>query len=145
MISVEGMNVLLRNISKANARVQAKIKKANQITSLNVERQAKRNAPTNKRVGAGGRLRSAITPHYSGTEANVEVRLQGKVNYAQYVEFGTGAFAAEYLATKDKDLREYAMTFYETGKGRIPAQPFLFPAAEAERPKHIERMRKALQ
>ena len=141
MISVQGMNVLLRKIAKANGEVQAKVKRANQITSLNIERQAKRNAPTNKKIGAGGRLRSAIVADHSGKEANVEV----KVNYAQYVEFGTGAFAAEYLATKDKDLREYAMTFYETGKGRMPAQPFLFPAAEAERPKHIERMRKALQ
>lgn len=138
MISVQGMNVLLRKIAKANGEVQAKVKRANQITSLNIERQAKRNAT--KSVDNGD-LRRAIVPDHSGTEANVEV----KIKYAQYVEFGTGAFAAEYLATKDKDLREYAMTFYETGKGRIPAQPFLFPAAEAERPKHIERMRKALQ
>ena len=138
MISVQGMNVLLRKIAKANGEVQAKVKRANQITSLNIERQAKRNAT--KSVDTG-RLRSAIVADHSGKEANVEV----KVNYAQYVEFGTGAFAAEYLATKDKDLREYAMTFFETGKGRMPAQPFLFPAAEAERPKHIERMRKALQ
>ena len=138
MISVQGMNVLLRKIAKANGEVQAKVKRANQITSLNIERQAKRNAT--KSVDNGD-LRRAIVPDHSGTEANVEV----KIKYAQYVEFGTGAFAAEYLATKDKDLREYAMTFYETGKGRMPAQPFLFPAAEAERPKHIERMRKALQ
>ena len=138
MISVQGMNVLLRKIAKADKEVQAKVKRANQITSLNIERQAKRNAT--KSVDTG-RLRSAIVPDHSGTEANVEV----KVKYAQYVEFGTGAFAAEYLATKDKDLREYAMTFFETGKGRMPAQPFLFPVAEAERPKHIERMRKALQ
>ena len=138
MISVQGMNVLLRKIAKANGEVQAKVKRANQITSLNIERQAKRNATQSV---DNGDLRRAIVPDHSGTEANVEV----KIKYAQYVEFGTGAFAAEYLATKDKDLREYAMTFYETGKGRIPAQPFLFPAAEAERPKHIERMRKALQ
>jgi HK97 gp10 family phage protein len=140
MISVQGMNVLLRKIAKANNEVQAKVKRANQITSLNIERQAKRRAPVRKDSG-GGDLRKAIVPDHSGTEANVEV----KIKYAQYVEFGTGAFAAEYLSTKDKDLREYAMTFYETGKGRMPAQPFLFPAAEAERPKHIERMRKALQ
>ena len=138
MISVQGMNVLLRKIAKADKEVQAKVKRANQITSLNIERQAKRNAT--KSVDNGD-LRRAIVPDHSGTEANVEV----KIKYAQYVEFGTGAFAAEYLATKDKDLREYAMTFFETGKGRMPAQPFLFPAAEAERPKHIERMRKALQ
>ena len=141
MISVQGMNVLLRKIAKANGEVQAKVKRANQITSLNIERGAKQNAPKNKKIGAGGRLRSAIVADHSGEEANVEV----KVNYAQYVEFGTGAFAAEYLSTKDKDLREYAMTFFETGKGRVTARPFLFPAAEAERPKHIERMRKALQ
>ena len=138
MISVQGMNVLLRKIAKADKEVQAKVKRANQITSLNIERQAKRNATQSVDKGD---LRRAIVPDHSGTEANVEV----KIKYAQYVEFGTGAFAAEYLATKDKDLREYAMTFFETGKGRVTARPFLFPAAEAERPKHIERMRKALQ
>ena len=138
MISVQGMNVLLRKIAKANGEVQAKVKRANQITSLNIERQAKRNAT---QTVDNGDLRRAIVPDHSGTEANVEV----KIKYAQYVEFGTGAFAAEYLATKDEDLRKYAMTFFETGKGRVTARPFLFPAAEAERPKHIERMRKALQ
>ena len=138
MISVQGMNVLLRKIAKANGEVQAKVKRANQITSLNIERQAKRNATQSV---DNGDLRRAIVPDHSGTEANVEV----KIKYAPYVEFGTGAFAAEYLATKDEDLRKYAMTFFETGRGRVTARPFLFPAAEAERPKHIERMRKALQ
>jgi len=138
MISVQGMNGLLRKIAKANGEVQAKVKRANQITSLNIERQAKRNATQSV---DNGDLRRAIVPDHSGTEANVEV----KIKYAQYVEFGTGAFAAEYLSTKDEDLRKYAMTFFETGRGRVTARPFLFPAAEAERPKHIERMRKALQ
>ena len=138
MISVQGMNVLLRKIAKADKEVQAKVKRANQITSLNIERQAKRNATQSV---DNGDLRRAIVPDHSGTDANVEV----KIKYAQYVEFGTGAFAAEYLATKDEDLRKYAMTFFETGKGRVTARPFLFPAAEAERPKHIERMKKALQ
>ena len=71
MISVQGMNVLLRKIAKANGEVQAKVKRANQITSLNIERQAKRNAT--KSVDNGD-LRRAIVPDHSGTEANVEVR-----------------------------------------------------------------------
>lgn len=140
-VKVLGLNTLLRNVKKHESEFDKKIKRANQITSMNIERNAKRNAPTNQKVGAGGRLRSAIVGDYSGKEANVEV----KVNYAQYVEFGTGAFARDYLASKDKDLRDYAMTFYETGKGRTPAQPFLFPAAEQERPKHVKRMREALK
>ncbi len=46
MISVQGMNVLLRKIAKADKEVQAKVKRANQITSLNIERGAKQNAPS---------------------------------------------------------------------------------------------------
>lgn len=141
MITVIGLNTLRNKLKKAEQEVSSKVKRANQITSLNIERKAKRNAPTNKKVGSGGRLRSAIVADHSGEYADVQV----KVNYAQYVEFGTGAFAAEYLASKDKDMREYAMTFYETGKGRTPAQPFLFPAAEDEKPKYIKRMREALK
>jgi HK97 gp10 family phage protein len=139
-VKVLGLNALLRNVKKRETNTEAKIKRANKITSMNIVRNAKRNAPTNKRIGAGGRLRSAIVGDHSGKEANVEV----KVKYAPYVEFGTGAFARDYLSSKDKDLRDYAMEFYVNGQGRMPSQPFLFPAAEEEKPKHIKRMKEAL-
>lgn len=52
----------------------------------------------------------------------------GGVDYAAYVEFGTGQFAKSYLAGMTKEIKSYAMTFYVNGQGRMPAQPFLIPA-----------------
>lgn len=52
----------------------------------------------------------------------------GGVDYAAYVEFGTGLFASQYLSGMPKEIKTYAFTFYVNGKGRMPAQPFLIPA-----------------
>jgi HK97 gp10 family phage protein len=52
----------------------------------------------------------------------------GGVDYAPYVEFGTGPFAKSYLASMPKEIKSYAMTFFVNGQGRTEAQPFLIPA-----------------
>jgi HK97 gp10 family phage protein len=52
----------------------------------------------------------------------------GGVDYAPYVEFGTGPFAKSYLAGMNKEIKTYAMTFFVNGQGRMEAQPFLIPA-----------------
>jgi HK97 gp10 family phage protein len=50
------------------------------------------------------------------------------VDYAPYVEFGTGPYAAQYLAGMPKEIKSYALTFYVNGEGKTEAQPFLIPA-----------------
>ena len=52
----------------------------------------------------------------------------GGVDYAAYVEFGTGQFAKSYLGSMPNEIKSYAMTFFVNGQGRMPAQPFLIPA-----------------
>lgn len=46
---------------------------------------------------------------------------------AVYLEFGTGAYAAEYLSGKPSMMRDEAIKFFKTGKGKTPAKPYLFP------------------
>lgn len=65
--------------------------------------------------------------------------------YAPYVEFGTGAQAANYLASQDEELKAYAMQFYVNGKGRMQPRPFLFPTVKAEVPKMWERIKVIIQ
>jgi len=43
-----------------------------------------------------------------------------------------------------KDWQAYAKSFFISGKGRVPAHPFMFPAYEQERPKLIKRVKKLL-
>ena len=54
------------------------------------ERYAKMDAPVNKEIGQGGRLRSSIHASYSpdGLGSTVSV----PVHYAPYMEFGTGRY-----------------------------------------------------
>ena len=54
--------------------------------------------------------------------------ITSNAGYSAYVEFGTGIFAAGYVASLPPDLQAYAMQFFVNGKGRLPARPFLFPA-----------------
>lgn len=109
-------------------------------TATQVESKAKRNVPVDT-----GRLRSSIHATFTGTPRAPSATVGTEVNYAPYVEFGTGAFASEYLSSKSQELRQYAMTFYKTGKGRMPAQPFLFPAWEEVRPEFEKELIRLLQ
>ena len=43
------------------------------------------------------------------------------------MEFGTGQYAASYVATLPPDIQEYAMSFFINGLGHMPAAPFMFP------------------
>lgn len=78
-------------------------------------------APT----GKGAAIKNSYRKLFSGD------KLSGAVynirHYAPYVEFGTGRYAAKFTAM-NPDIKEYAMTFFVSGKGRTKAQPSLFPA-----------------
>lgn len=60
--------------------------------------------------------------------------------YAPFVEFGTGPYAASYVATLPADIQAYALTFYINGQGRMPAHPFMFPNVIRQVPILTERI-----
>lgn len=45
-----------------------------------------------------------------------------------YLEFGTGQYAAAYLAGKPTEMTSEAIKFYVNGDGTMRAHPHLFPA-----------------
>lgn len=44
-----------------------------------------------------------------------------------FSEFGTGAFAAAYLADKPKDIKDEAMKFFKNGLGTMVSDPVIYP------------------
>ena len=102
--------------------------------ALNIESRAKQLAPVDNNL-----LRSNIQNETEPGKPSANVHVN--VFYAAYVEFGTGRFAASYLADKSAEIKRYAMTFFKTGKGTTRTSPFLFPAMDAEGPKLIKRLR----
>ncbi len=65
--------------------------------------------------------------------------------YAAYVEFGTGEYAAEYVAGLPAELQTYAMTFFVNGKGRMRAAPFLYPNLIRQKPIIIQDLKDVLK
>lgn len=58
---------------------------------------------------------------------------------AAYIEFGTGT-----EVQVPPGLEKYAMSFFVSGKGHLPARPFLFPAFFAEIATLTENLKKVI-
>lgn len=50
--------------------------------------------------------------------------------YAAYLEFGSGNYAKEYVATLPKEWQDEAIRFFINGEGRTMAHPFLYPSVQ---------------
>lgn len=141
-VRVTGIGKFNRRNKQITKERLRRMKKANQITSLELETESKRRLQSQLEINdeGNGRLLSSIVGEHSGQFAMVYSR----AFYAPYVEFGTGAYASEYLKDKDKDMRDYAYKFFVNGKGTLPAKPFMFPSAYAIKPRHMARLEKAV-
>lgn len=130
------INKVVKEVNRRSSTYEANVAKELFKGALDIESGAKQKAPVKF-----GRLRSSIQSKIDHKDVSAEVT--ANVDYAPYVEFGTGLYAKEYLAGKPTEMVQHAREFFETGKGRTPAQPFLFPAYYEQRPKIISRVRKA--
>lgn len=70
-------------------------------------------------------LRSAI---YVKKHGFLKYSINGGKNYAAYVEFGTGRYAANYVNTIEPEWQEIAHHYIVNKRGRLPAHPYLYPA-----------------
>lgn len=92
-----------------------------------VENQAKINCPVDT-----GQLRQSIT-HDTTVENNELVGIVGtNVEYAPYVEYGTGIFAVQGDGRKDRWSYQDAEGNWHSTIGQRP-QPFLEPALDSKR------------
>jgi HK97 gp10 family phage protein len=103
---------------------------------------AKNMAPVNKDTGKGGRLRSSISVK---REQFLTYDLVVQANYAAYVEFGTGKYAANYVPSLDEEWQKLALTFKKSGMGRMPARPYLYPSVMAYMPSLINTIKKLVK
>jgi HK97 gp10 family phage protein len=78
----------------------------------------------------------------AGKVGDLQYRVTSKAKYSAYVEFGTGL---NVEVTPDiPGLKEYAYTFFISGKGRTHPHPFFFPAARRLQPIIISKIQQAL-
>ena len=60
--------------------------------------------------------------------AKFNYRYGSNVNYAAYVEFGTGKYAASYVPSLENEWQELALSYKTSTPGRLPSSPYLYPA-----------------
>jgi HK97 gp10 family phage protein len=133
-VRIDGLSEAIRDLKEWE---QDKIRRtAMQVerSAINIERDAKNAAPVDM-----GILRSSIAKTVTATDKGrvVSAEVGTNVEYAPFVEFGTGSG----VSVPDGQ-QEYALQFKgKTGRKRnMPARPFLFPAWEKERPKFVNAM-----
>lgn len=113
-MKIKGMANVMRQIKSMDAKSKQAINKGIQEAARLILNSALSRVPTKM-----GDLKASL-----GIE-NIPQEMTSKVYasalYSAFVEFGTGAFVEVPIG-----LEEYAMQWFETGKGRGHPKPFLF-------------------
>lgn len=105
-------------------------------SALMIESGAKQLAPVDT-----GRLRASIQTFVN--EDGLSYDIGTKVNYAVYIEFGTGKYASNGEGRKTPWSWKDRKGNWHRTEGN-PPQPFLHPAFEAEMPKFRRRLKDVL-
>jgi len=130
-----GKEALQRTFNLLDLRAKSVFRDICQDSAMAVQRVAKERCPVRKDPAdkVGGRLRGSIMIRFYNNGLTAEVGTN--VEYAAFVEFGTGRRGAG--AALQSVPAEYT---YGSSAG-MTAQPYLWPALEAERPKFVARVR----
>lgn len=134
MAKLEGIERVQKHLDNINL----DDKKLNQILSqacLIVENQARRDAPVDNGV-----LRNSIRSEVEGKQGIVGTNIE----YAPYVEFGTGLFAVNGDGRQTPWSYQDEMGEWHTTIGQHP-QPFLGPALETNRETIINFIKERLE
>lgn len=127
-IPAKELNQAIENVKAYERAKKQQIQEQVARSALNIEQDTKQSTPVDT-----GRLRASYTIVFRFDKMGAEVG--SNVEYAPYVEFGTGA-----MVDVPEGLESYALQF--KGKGikqvNLPARPHLYPAYEKERPKFIK-------
>jgi hypothetical protein len=134
-ISARGFNL---GVAKFKNKALASIADIDRIIEKNVQ-EATENARTILPAQYGD-LAASIS--YRKIDVNLYEMIADK-DYAAYVEFGTGDFAASYVPSLEPEWQKLAESYIVTGDGTTPEEPYFYKAVSNMWPKMIEELQKA--
>lgn len=73
-----------------------------------------------------------------------DYELVAQKDYAPYLEFGTGPYAASYVKSLEPEWEALAKTYFVNGKGHMPARPYMVPAIRREVPILLKKFKNIL-
>lgn len=112
-------------IAKLNKNAGLYISKIDTIINDNV-RQAEQ-AAKSKLPAQYGELKASIS---SNRIEELKYQLRADKDYAAYVEFGTGKWAREYVATLEPEWELLASRFKTMNPGNTEEEPYFYPAVK---------------
>lgn len=99
-IEIQGLDALQRQLGSLPRQLTDKLDYEMEKSARNIEREGNQLKPTDT-----GFMRVTVNSEY----LNKEVAVTG--NYGAFVEFGTGSYAAQYVATLPQEWQDYAAQF----------------------------------
>jgi hypothetical protein len=142
-VKVSGINIILKDLDQYSQDVQAGIYKEVRDWAERTEADAKRDVPVD--TGAlQGTIRSVVSQN--GLTWIVKAGGINNVNYAPFIEFGTGA-RVDQAFLQEYGLVQYAKQF----KGKqdpfvpLPSRSYLYKNARLEFEKTLANIKKLLQ
>lgn len=142
-VRVSGINILLQDLDKYSNEVKQGVLSEMKLWSERTESAAQRDVPVDT-----GALRSSIRTASENNGLTWIVKAGGinKVDYAPYIEFGTGT-GVDQSFLQQFGLTEYALQF----KGRqdpfvaLPERSYLYRNARTEFEKTLANIKKLIQ
>lgn len=149
MAAIKGLDKVLAMLDKKAAAIERKVKQITEEQGKAMRDDAKQNASnisylpdkSTTFVYLPRRIKSRADS--AGLEHVVEVET-GADKQPAYIEFGTGVFAQEELASRPAEWTPIAMQYYVNGKGFTIAEPYMYPAFAKRGPLFIEKLREGL-
>ena len=122
---IEGLNDVLKKIEQYDKALAEGVDLELTEAAVNIANKARVAAPK----GNSGQLAASIG---SDVSRKYNKSVFASAPYSAYVEFGTGAKVFKGPFQFTPSMKAYAREFYISGKGKLPAMPYLFPAYTAE-------------
>lgn len=130
---ISDLNKLLKELDKKGLDIKKAIKKGVTKTTFNCQAVAKKSAPVDT-----GNLRTSIHAKVRENDNIVTGTVEPTVEYAPYLEFGTGQRGMSSSIERPEDIRYSA-----DWKGQ-DAQPYMYPAYLEQRDKLVPNIKKEL-
>lgn len=124
----------------------AKLSKNAELELRNIDRIIERNVND-----AANAAKANLPAKYSNLASSISslkkedllYQLRADKDYAAYVEFGTGDFAAEYVPSLEPEWQKLAESYIENEEGKLPESPYFHPAVTDMWAKMIKEIQKA--
>lgn len=140
MSRIEGVDNLIKKLNNLGGNSVAVVEKSIQQSTRLVLRDAKKNAPVNKKSG-GGTLRQSIQAETYVSSEGVQGKVFTNCEYAPYVEYGTG----QRGAASPSPPKSPENIKYSTDWNGMAAQPYLYPALAVNKEVIKEKLRADLR